>query len=197
MDTDFEIKAFLGIFPAPIQEALLNHGEIENLYEVVMDIGRKPEARYKDKSLFLTDEVVSFFDLESVISRVGDFDRDNRSGIERTLHRISGIMNRRGRPVGLTCRFGRAIEGVIDAVKDVFDRGESVLLLGRPGVGKTTILREAARVLANNAGKRVVVVDTSNEIAGDGDIPHGGSRACKKNAGSNWCRAAHNHDSGC
>ncbi len=174
MDSDFERKAFLGILPGNMRDSLVEFDGMENLYEVVLDIGRKPEARYKNKAVFLSDEPVSFFDLESVISRIGDFDRDNRAGIERTLHRISGIMNRTGRPVGLTCRYGRAIEGVIDPVKDVFSKGESVLLLGKPGVGKTTLLREVARILANDHGKRVIVVDTSNEIAGDGDIPHHG-----------------------
>ena len=173
MDKNFEQKAFLGILPARIRDALSQTDDFDSLYEVVLDIGRKPEARYKNRSVFLTDDPITFFDLESVISRISSFDRDNRAGIERTLHRISGIMNRQGRPIGLTCRYGRAIEGVIDAVSDIFNKGDSVLLLGRPGVGKTTLLREVARVLADS-GKRVIVVDTSNEIAGDGDIPHSG-----------------------
>jgi len=105
---------------------------------------------------------------------VGAFGKDNRAGIERTLHRISAIRNRQGEVIGLTCRVGRAVFGTVDIVRDVIEQGKSILLLGRPGVGKTTLLREAARVLADEFKKRVVIVDTSNEIAGDGDIPHPG-----------------------
>src|SRR5207245_11009227 len=108
-------------------------------------------------------------DIEYGVDRIGDFGEDNRAGIERTLHRISCIRNRRGRIVGLTCRIGRAVYGTITTIEDIIKTGESVLLLGRPGVGKTTMLREVARVLADELDKRVVIVDTSTEIAGDGD----------------------------
>jgi nucleoside-triphosphatase THEP1 len=62
------------------------------------------------------------------------------------------------------------VYGTIGIIEDLVESSQSVLLLGRPGVGKTTLLREAARVLAEK--KRVIVVDTSNEIGGDGDVPH-------------------------
>jgi len=137
---------------------------------VIVDLGRPPEARFVDHELVLSPREVSEEDLQYVISRIGQFTSDNRAGIERTLHRISCIRNRQGRIIGLTCRVGRAVYGVIDIIEDIIKSGQSILLLGRPGVGKTTLLREAARVLAQNA--RVVVVDTSNEIGGDGDIPH-------------------------
>ncbi len=142
------------------------------LIEIVMDLGRPPEARFQFDEIVLSDIDITRNDLAFVSSRIGDFGDDNRAGIERTLHRISAIRNRGGEIVGLTCRIGRAVYGTIAIISDLIESGQSVLLLGRPGVGKTTLLRETARVLADELRKRVVVVDTSNEIAGDGDIPH-------------------------
>lgn len=142
------------------------------LIEIVMDLGRAPEARFHDDELPITSDDVTRDDLGYVEERIGHFGDDNRAGIERTLHRISAIRNRGGEIVGLTCRIGRAVYGTIAIVEDLIESGESLLLLGRPGVGKTTMLRESARVLADDMRKRVIVVDTSNEIAGDGDIPH-------------------------
>src|SRR2546428_5203065 len=141
------------------------------LLEVVLDLGREPEARFPDHEVILDDTPVTAEDLEFVGTRVGSFGDDNRAGIERTLHRISAIRNRGGQSVGVACRVGRAITGTIDSIKDMVIGGESILLLGRPGIGKTTMLRECARVLADEMKKRVVIVDTSNEIGGDGDIP--------------------------
>ena len=145
-----------------------------DLLEVVLDLGRQPEARFSGHEIFLSDEEVTPEDLEYVVSRIGSFGDDNRAGIPRTLHRISAIRNRRANIVGLTCRVGRSVLGTVDIIRDLVEGGQSVLILGRPGVGKTTLLREVARVLADELGKRVIVVDTSNEIAGDGDIPHPG-----------------------
>ena len=142
------------------------------LLEVVMDLGRLPEARFPGRELALSERDVTESDIEYVVSRISEFGEDNRAGIERTLHRISCIRNRRGRIVGLTCRVGRAIFGTIRTIEDIIRTDQSVLLLGRPGVGKTTMLREVARVLADEMKKRVIIVDTSNEIAGDGDVPH-------------------------
>src|SRR6266571_2173968 len=144
------------------------------LLEVVLDLGREPEARFPDHEVILDDTPVTAEDLEFVATRVGSFGDDNRAGIERTLHRISAIRNRSGQIVGVTCRVGRAITGTIDIIKDMVIGGKSILLLGRPGIGKTTMLRECARLLADELRKRVVIVDTSNEIGGDGDIPHPG-----------------------
>lgn len=146
--------------------------ELGGLVELVLDLGRRPEARFQHGELLLTDRDVTREDLALVAGHIGQFGDDNRAGIERTLHRISAIRNRKGDIVGLTCRIGRAVFGTIQIIGDLIESGESVLLLGRPGVGKTTMLRETARVLADEYRKRVVIVDTSNEIAGDGDIPH-------------------------
>jgi len=139
-----------------------------------MDLGRLAEGRFPEGEVILSTTPVSYADLEYVVERIGEFGDDNRAGIERTLHRISSLRNRKGRVVGLTCRIGRAVLGSIALIRDIVEQGQSILILGRPGVGKTTLLREVARFLADEANKRVVVVDTSNEIAGDGDIPHPG-----------------------
>ena len=168
--SDNDLEALLCVLPKPIEEALRKFNRSQDLLEVVLDLGRLPEARYIDHEITLSDREITRQDIDYVVSRISPFDADNRAGIERTLHRISAIRNRRGDIVGLTCRVGRAIYGTIDIIEDIILSGKSVLLMGRPGVGKTTMLREAARVLAER--KRVVIVDTSNEIGGDGDIPH-------------------------
>jgi|CXWL01.1.fsa_nt_gi stage III sporulation protein SpoIIIAA len=169
-----DLDLLLACLPPAVGAVLDGHGERGSLLEVVLDLGRPPEARFTTRTEDLASEPVSRDDLAHVVSRVGRFGKDNRAGIERTLHRISALRNRVGDVVGLTCRVGRAVHGTVDILRDVIEGGHSLLLLGRPGVGKTTLLREAARVLATELGKRVVVVDTSNEIAGDGDIPHPG-----------------------
>jgi stage III sporulation protein SpoIIIAA len=167
-----DLDALLDIFPPHIKTPLLKQSDISELLEVVLDLGREPEARFPKREMLLGKKEIDESDLDYVVARVGKFGEDNRAGIERTLHRISAIRNRRGDVVGMTCRVGRAVFGTIKIIEDLVKTGKSVLLLGRPGVGKTTMLREVARVLAGEAGKRVVIVDTSNEIAGDGDIPH-------------------------
>jgi stage III sporulation protein SpoIIIAA len=166
------LNQLLEVLPPAIQRHLSEDDSREDLLEIVMDLGRIPEARYPSRVLELGDHPVSQEDLDYVVARVGAFGKDNRAGIERTLHRISAIRNRVGKIVGLTCRIGRAVFGTIDIIQDVVESGRSILMLGRPGRGKTTKLREVARVLSEELKKRVVIVDTSNEIAGDGDIPH-------------------------
>ena len=166
------LEAFIEIFPAEIAAALGERKDIGDLLEVVLDLGRPPEARFPSEQVSLSDIEVTHDQIAHVVDHVGHFGDDNRAGIERTLHRISVLRNRAGDPVGLTCRVGRAVYGSVRLIEDLVRSGKSVLILGRPGVGKTTILRETARVLADEADKRVVVVDTSNEIAGDGDVPH-------------------------
>lgn len=168
------LDLLLDVLPPHVRDALSDLHELDSLVEVVLDLGRRPEARLPGAADYLTESLVTKEDIQFVASRVGRFTRDNRAGIERTLHRISAIRNRLGEIVGLTCRVGRAIYGTVDIIRDIIESGKSVLLMGRPGVGKTTLLREAARVLADDLAKRVVVVDTSNEIAGDGDVPHPG-----------------------
>lgn len=165
-----DIEKLKAVLPLPLIDAIEKHGQEENLIEVIMDLGRVPTARYTDGEVVLSQNEVEQETIAYVVKRVGDFDADNRAGIERTLHRISAIRNRRGEVVGLTCRIGRAVYGTIEIIQDLIESGKSILMLGSPGVGKTTMLREAARVLANQ--RRVVIVDTSNEIGGDGDVPH-------------------------
>jgi stage III sporulation protein SpoIIIAA len=165
-----DLSSMLSILPPEVTEVLNQIDRYDELLEVIFDLGRVPTARFTDGEYVLLDREVTQDDIDLIVMQVGDFDADNRAGIERTLHRISGIRNRRGEVVGLTCRVGRAVFGTIDIIRDIIEAGRSILFLGKPGVGKTTMLREAARVLAES--KRVVIVDTSNEIGGDGDIPH-------------------------
>ncbi len=165
-----DIEELIDILPADIQRKLEEIDRHDELLEVILDLGRVPTARYTDSEVVLSEREVTDLEIEAIVARVGEFDADNRAGIERTLHRISAIRNRRGDIVGLTCRIGRAVYGTVDIVQDLVESGKNLLFLGPPGVGKTTILREAARVLAEK--KRVIIVDTSNEIGGDGDVPH-------------------------
>ena len=164
------LDGLLAVLPSVVNDALTEIDRADDLLEVILDTGRVPTARYTDIEIDLSDSEVTRSDIDYVLSRIGEFDDDNRAGIERTLHRISAIRNRHDLIIGLTCRVGRAVFGTIEIIQDLISNDKSILLLGRPGVGKTTMLREAARVLAEN--KRVVIVDTSNEIAGDGDVPH-------------------------
>jgi len=169
-----DLDALLERLPPHIAEKLRDQKGRSDLLEVVMDLGRLPEARFPDHELTLSDTEVTAGDIEYLVSRIATFGGDNRAGVARTLHRISAIRNREGNIVGLTCRVGRAVYGTIGLIADLVESGKSILLMGGPGVGKTTMLREMARVLADDLKKRVVIVDTSNEIAGDGDIPHPG-----------------------
>jgi stage III sporulation protein SpoIIIAA len=166
------LDQLLDILPPRIKSSLELCGGLEQLVEIVMDLGRLPEARYFDSTKYLTDDPITKEDLALCVKQVGEFGGDNRAGIERTLHRISAIRNRKGEIIGLTCRVGRAVYGTIAMIRDLVETGKSILLLGKPGMGKTTALREIARVLADDLNKRVVIIDSSNEIAGDGDIPH-------------------------
>ena len=171
---DWELYALLDIFPPPIRQALLRLSNLGDLIEVILDLGRLPEARFPHDYCPLSQSKVSPDEIAYVVGRIGEFGKDNRAGIEQTLHRISCLRNRSRKIVGLTCRVGRAVYGTIEIILDVVRSGKSILLMGKPGVGKTTMLREVARVLSGDVRKRVVIVDTSNEIAGDGDVPHAG-----------------------
>ena len=167
-----DLDALLDIFPLNISEPLYQQPDHSELLEVILDLGRLPEARFPHRELVLTSREVSQSNIDYVVARIGEFTGDNRAGINHTLHRISAIRNRNGQIIGLTCRVGRAVFGTVQMIQDLIESNKNVLLLGRPGIGKTTMLREVARVLADDFKKRVIVIDTSNEIAGDGDIPH-------------------------
>ncbi|HOS54279.1 MAG TPA: R3H domain-containing nucleic acid-binding protein [Anaerolineaceae bacterium] len=165
-----DLNALMTVLPQHIIGALEKANNSDNLLEIILDLGRPPVARFVDHELQLDEQDTKRDDIDHVVSRIGDFDADNRAGLERTLHRISAIRNRHGVIVGLTCRVGRAVYGTIEIIQDLVESGKSILLLGKPGIGKTTMLRESARILAES--KRVIIVDTSNEIGGDGDVPH-------------------------
>jgi stage III sporulation protein SpoIIIAA len=173
-----DLHLLLEILPARLRDVLAGLS-LEDLVEIVMDLGRPPQARFPGRAQDLCEEPVTRQELDQTVEEIGEFDADNRAGIESTLHRISALRSRTGQIIGLTLRVGRAVLGTIDLIRDLVERGDCVLLLGRPGIGKTTKLREIARVLADDFSKRVIVIDTSNEIAGDGDVPHpaiGGAR---------------------
>ncbi len=175
-----DLETLIDVLPPQVAASVRIRTNNFELLEVVLDLGRLPEARYPEEEDVLSEREVSQEDIDFVVARIGEFTSDNRAGIERTLHRISCIRNRKGRIVGLTCRVGRAVFGTFRIIEDLVREGKSVLLLGRPGVGKTTMLREVARFLADEMNKRVIVVDTSNEIAGDGDIPHPGIGSARR-----------------
>jgi len=165
-----ELPGLLMVLPKSYTEAVKSVNHSDDLIEIVVDLGRIPMARFMDREVSISDKETTHAEIEEIVSYIGEFDDDNRAGIERTLHRISAMRNKHGVIIGLTCRVGRAVYGTIDIIEDLVESGKSILLLGRPGIGKTTMLREAARILAEKT--RVVIVDTSNEIGGDGDVPH-------------------------
>jgi len=174
MTIDDDLETLLNNLPFFIYEHLHNYSNKEKLIEIVLDLGRRPEARFTTGPEYLSQKVISWQDLDYITKRVSKFSGENRAGIERTLHRISCIRNRQFLINGLTCRVGRAIFGTIPIIRDLLESGKSILILGRPGVGKTTIIREISRVFSDEMEKRVIIIDTSNEIAGDSDVPHNG-----------------------
>jgi stage III sporulation protein SpoIIIAA len=167
-----DLDQLLDVLPKFISDNLKKHPHCDQLIEVVLDIGRRPEARFFTTTDYLSYRTIVWQDLDHILKRLGKFSGDNRAGIEKTLHRISSLRNRQGSVIGLTCRIGRAIFGTVSIIRDLLEQKKSILLLGRPGVGKTTSIREIARVLSDGMQKRVIIIDTSNEIAGDGDLPH-------------------------
>lgn len=167
-----DLNQLLEILPQFISKPIKEHPKQDQLIEIVLDIGRRPEVRFTKDSTYLSHRTVVWQDLDYILKGLGKFSGDNRAGIEKTLHRISSLRNRQGSTIGLTCRIGRAFFGTVSIIRDLLENNKSILLLGRPGVGKTTAIREIARVLSDGLKKRVIIIDTSNEIAGDGDLPH-------------------------
>lgn len=174
MKQDEDLEKLLENLPLFLRRAIVSHSSKEKLIEIVIDLGRRPEARFVTGPKYLSQKVISWQDIDYLTRRISKFSNDNRAGIERTLHRISCIRNRQFLINGLTCRIGRAIFGPISSIRDLLESRQSILLLGKPGVGKTTIIREIARVVSDEMEQRTIIVDTSNEIAGDSDIPHSG-----------------------
>jgi stage III sporulation protein SpoIIIAA len=174
MNLNNDLEKLIENLPFFIRGHLNQHIHKEQLIEIVLDLGRRPEARFVTGPEYLSQKIISWQDIDYMTKRISKFSNDNRAGIERTLHRISCIRNRQFLINGLTCRVGRAVFGTISVVRDLLESEKSILILGKPGVGKTTIIREIARVLADEMEKRVIIIDTSNEIAGESDIPHSG-----------------------
>ena len=174
MNLNDDLEKLIENLPFFLQEQLNKHKYRDQLIEIILDLGRRPEARFVNGSEYLSQKIISWQDIDYTTKQISKFSNENRAGIERTLHRISCIRNRQFLINGLTCRVGRAVFGTISVIRDLLESEQSILILGRPGVGKTTIIREIARVLADEMEKRVIIIDTSNEIAGDSDIPHSG-----------------------
>ena len=174
MNVNDDLEKLIENLPFFLQEQLNQHSDKDQLIEIVLDLGRRPEARFVTGPQYLSQKIISWQDIDYTTKRISKFSNENRAGIERTLHRISCIRNRQFLINGLTCRVGRAVFGIISVVRDLLESEKSILILGKPGVGKTTIIREIARVLADEMQKRVIIIDTANEIAGDSDIPHPG-----------------------
>ena len=174
MNIDYDLEKLLNNLPFFIYQYLYNSSNKEKLIEIILDLGRRPEGRFRNGSEYLSQKVISWEHIEYIIKRINKFSGKNRAGIERTLHRISCIRNRQFLINGLTCRVGRSVFGTISIIRDLLESEKSILILGKPGVGKTTIIREMARILSDELEKRVIIVDTSNEIGGDSDVPHNG-----------------------
>lgn len=174
MNSDTDLEKLIENLPVFLQEPLNSHTLRDQLIEIILDLGRRPEVRFIQHPEFLSQKIISWQDLDYLIKRVSKFNSENRAGIDRTLHRISCIRNRQFLINGLSCRIGRAISGTISIIRDLLESEKSILILGKPGTGKTTIIREIARVLSDEMEKRVVIIDTANEIAGESDIPHPG-----------------------
>ncbi|HEY6012653.1 MAG TPA: hypothetical protein VIU37_01550, partial [Candidatus Limnocylindrales bacterium] len=134
-ETIDDLDALLAALPPEIVAAVRRLPDQEGVIEVVMDLGRRPEARFPDGEVTLLDREITDADLSWVVDHIGTFGDDNRAGIERTLHRISAIRNRSGKIVGLTCRIGRAVYGTIEIIADFVESGKSILIMGRPGIG--------------------------------------------------------------
>ena len=172
MSENPDLNKLLEKLPFFVKNHVNQHPQKNKIIEIVIDLGRRPEARFSTGPEYLSQKIISWQDIDYITKKISKFSNENRAGIELTLHRISCIRNRQFLIVGLTCRIGRTVLGSICLARDLLESEKSILILGKPGVGKTTVIREMARVLSDEMGKRVIIIDTSNEIAGDSDIPH-------------------------
>ena len=114
-----DLDALLHVLPTNIRHAVEKINNSDKLLEIVIDLGRKPAARFVENEVSLLDKEITRAEIDHITEGIGEFDADNRAGMERTLHRISAIRNRRGAIVGLTCRVGRAVYGTVDIIQDL------------------------------------------------------------------------------
>lgn len=169
-----QFEAILNILPSWIR--LFAREYQEELEEIALQEGRPPSLWLGNR--FVEGErVVEPSDLEAVKQKLKaeyqvEFREDGRAGISGTLHRISALYDRYGILVGMTIRLARVVKGLADPIIPFLLDGKSLLIIGPPGVGKTTLLRDVIRQLAIIYGPKVVIVDTSNEIGGEGRVPH-------------------------
>src|SRR4030067_3540638 len=103
------LYVLLNVLPPQVAHQLTVINQSDDLLEVILDLGRVPTARYVDREETLSQLEITHVEIDYVVERISAFDTDNRAGMERTLHRLAAIRNRRGNIVGLPCRVGRAV----------------------------------------------------------------------------------------
>lgn len=167
-----EVATLLAMVPRWVVGSM-DARSVQDVEELELDLGRPPRLHLRghEGAITLAGEIRRE-DLQYILGRVTRFREDNRTGVDRTLHRIACIRDRYDEIVGFTFRVGRAIPEAAQPLCDFLEARRNVLVVGRPGAGKTTVLRSAACILSDHLRRRVVIADTSNEVGGDGQIPH-------------------------